>query len=108
MPKLSSTESSTLTLTNPFDHSLVAQIPYDSAEQIDAKLQASVAAFETWRSLPLTDRIQIVQMGLDRMREAAEKIARNVTLQMGKPIVQACGELTTMLDRAAQSIADAP
>lgn len=108
MPKLSPSKSANLTLTNPFDHSLVAEIPYDSAEQIEAKLRASAAAFEKWRNVPLTDRIQIIQVGLDRMRDAAETIARDVTLQMGKPIVQARGELKTMLDRAAQSIADAP
>jgi acyl-CoA reductase-like NAD-dependent aldehyde dehydrogenase len=56
----------------------------------------------------LTDRIRIVQAGLDRMKSAGESIARNVTLQMGKPLAQARGELNTMLDRARQSIEDAP
>jgi acyl-CoA reductase-like NAD-dependent aldehyde dehydrogenase len=108
MPKLSPAESANLTLTNPFDHSPVATIPYDSGEQIYAKLRASVAAFEKWRRVPLAERIRIVQTGLDRMQEAGETIARNVTMQMGKPIVQSRSELATMLDRAAQSIADAP
>ena len=97
-----------LQVANPYDHSTVAEIPYDSREQIDAKLKAAVAAIESWRNVPLTDRIRIVQAGLDRMKSAGESIARNVTLQMGKPLAQARGELNTMLDRARQSIEDAP
>lgn len=97
-----------LKVTNPYDHSTVAEIPYDSREQIDAKLGAAVAAFEQWRFVPLAERIRIVQTGLDRLKSAGETIARDVTLQMGKPLAQACGELNTLFDRARQSIADAP
>lgn len=97
-----------LKVTNPYDHSTVAEIPYDSQEQIDAKLKAAVAAFEQWRIVPLAKRIRIVQAGLDRMKSVGETIARNVTLQMGKPLSQARGELNTLFDRARQSIADAP
>jgi acyl-CoA reductase-like NAD-dependent aldehyde dehydrogenase len=97
-----------LRVTNPYDQSIVAEIPYDSQEQIDAKLQAAVAAFEKWQYVPLGERIRIVRTGLERMMQAGEAIARHVTLQMGKPLTQARGELATMLDRAEQSIADAP
>lgn len=97
-----------LKVTNPYDHSTVAEIPYDSRDQIDAKLRAAVAAFEQWRFVPLAERIRIVQTGLDRMKNSGETIARNVTLQMGKPLAQARGELNTLFDRARQSIADAP
>ena len=97
-----------LAVTNPYDQSIVAEIPYDSQEQIDAKLQASAAAFEKWQNVPLADRIRIVKTGLDRMKLSGEVIARHVTLQMGKPLTQARSELATMFDRAEQSIADAP
>jgi acyl-CoA reductase-like NAD-dependent aldehyde dehydrogenase len=108
MPNLSSSGSSLLAVTNPYDQSIVAEIPYDSPEQIGAKLQATAAAFEKWQFVPLADRIRIVQTGLERMKQAGEEIARHVTLQMGKPLKQARGELATMLDRAQQAIADAP
>jgi len=100
--------SSLLTATNPFDQSVVAEIPYDTPEQTAAKVQAAVAAFTQWRQLPLDDRIRVVSDGLAKMRAAGEQIARDVTLQMGRPIAHARGELATMFDRAEQSIADAP
>jgi acyl-CoA reductase-like NAD-dependent aldehyde dehydrogenase len=108
MPNSNSSGSSMLAVTNPYDHSIVAEIPYDTSEQIEAKLQASAAAYEKWQNLPLRDRIRIVKTGLDRMKQAGAVIARHVTLQMGKPLTQAQGELATMFDRAEQSIADAP
>jgi acyl-CoA reductase-like NAD-dependent aldehyde dehydrogenase len=108
MPNLSSSGSSMLTITNPYDQSIVAEIPFDSRKEIDAKLQASAAAFGKWQYLPLADRIRIVKTGLGRMKQAGEEIARHVTLQMGKPLAQARGELATMFDRANQAIADAP
>jgi len=100
--------NATLTATNPFDHSVVAEIPYDSSPQIEAKLQAAAIAYSQWRRLTLDDRIRIVSDGLAKMRAAGEQIARDVTLQMGRPLAHARGELATMLDRAEQSIADAP
>lgn len=108
MSTIQKSRSSVLAVINPFDQSVVAEIPYDSPQQIDAKLGAAVAAFERWRNVPLAERIRIVKQGLERMREAGEAIARNVTLQMGKPLKQARGEVATMLDRGERSLADAP
>ncbi len=97
-----------LTATNPFDQSVVAEVPYDSPEKIDAKVRAAAAAFSQWRCLTLNQRIGIVKEGLAKMRAAGEQIALDVTLQMGRPLANARGELATMFDRAEQSIADAP
>ncbi len=100
--------SSVLTATNPYDHSVVAEIPYDTAEQIQSKATAAAAAQRQWKLLSLDERIRIVTVGLEQMRDSGEKIARDVSRQMGKPLPQATGELETMFDRAAQIIADAP
>ncbi|NOY42257.1 MAG: aldehyde dehydrogenase family protein [Planctomycetes bacterium] len=97
-----------LTATNPYDQSVVAEIPYDTSEQIQSKAAAAAAAQSQWKLLSLDDRIRIASVGLEKMRESGEKIARDVSLQMGKPLAQAAGELATMFDRAAQIIADAP
>lgn len=104
----STTSSQVLQATNPYDLSTVAEICYDSANQIEAKLQAATAAQQTWRAFSLDDRLRIVGEGLERMRATGDAIARNVTLQMGKPLLQAQGELATMFDRAEQILADAP
>jgi len=99
--------TSVLTATNPYDQSVVAEIPYDSTAQIESKIAAAVAAQKKWKLLPLAERIKIASAGLEQMAAAKEKITTDISLQMGKPLAQATGEFNTMFDRAAQIITDA-
>ncbi len=101
-------QSSFLTAINPYDQSRVAEVPYDTAEQIQAHVAAAATSQAHWKRLSLDDRIRIVRTGLEKMRTAGDTIARDVSCQMGKPLGQAEGELNTMFDRAEQVIADAP
>jgi len=102
------TTSTVLTATNPYDQSIVAEIPYESTEQIASKVGATAAAQSRWKALTLDERIRIVSAGLDHLRASSDKIVREVSLQMGKPLAQGAGELATMFDRAEQIITDAP
>ncbi len=102
------TTSSVLTAKNPYDQSIVAEIPYETSEQIESKVAAAAAAQSRWKTLTLDERVRIVSAGLTHMRASGEKIAREVSLQMGKPLAQATGEFATLFDRAEQIIADAP
>jgi len=97
-----------LQVTNPYDGSIIAEVPYDTPEQIESKLQSASTAWERWRRLSLEERIPIIQAGLAILRDAGDSIALDVSRQMGKPLAQSRGELATMFDRAEQSIADAP
>lgn len=97
-----------LTATNPFDQHVVCRRSYESDASIEAKLGAARRAFENWRVLPLDKRIAQVKEGLRRFRENGEQTGRDITAQMGKPIGQSRGELSSMFERAEQSINDAP
>ncbi len=98
----------TLTVINPFDQQIVAELPYNTDAEINAKLDRANAAFSTWSRVELEHRAEIVRNGLARLRENAEQIARDVTLQMGKPITQSRAELNTLFDRAETCLALAP
>lgn len=90
----------TLTVVNPYDQSTVAELPFDTKTQITEKLDRATTAFSAWRRLSLDQRAAIVQSGLAKLRDNSEQIVRDVTLQMGKPLKQAQGELATLFDRA--------
>ncbi|MGE4632690.1 MAG: aldehyde dehydrogenase family protein, partial [Planctomycetota bacterium] len=45
-------------------------------------------------------RKSIIEQGLERFRERSEETAREVTIQMGKPITEARNEMATLFDRA--------
>ncbi|MDG2307620.1 MAG: aldehyde dehydrogenase family protein [Candidatus Binatia bacterium] len=85
---------------SPFDGAVAGTVPMDSSASVDRKLSASVAAFARWRETSLTDRRRIVEEGLSRFLDESTQIAREITLQMGKPLVQANQEVETFLDIA--------
>jgi acyl-CoA reductase-like NAD-dependent aldehyde dehydrogenase len=87
-------------IVNPFDQSTIAEIEADDSASIEAKLEAATAALPSWQARSVEERAAAIGAVLDRFREQREEIAREVSLQMGKPIAEARGELDTMLGRA--------
>ncbi len=85
---------------NPYDQSVVCELPHDSRQDIERKLADASRAYDVWHTLPLKQRIKEVQKGLAKFRRAGEEIARAITQQMGKPIVQARREVDTFFERA--------
>ena len=97
-----------LQVVNPYDQQVVCEVPLDDADRLAAKVSAARAAFERWSRLPLDERAGRVRAGLQRFRERADDIAREVTLQMGKPIREARREVQTFFERAEHMLAIAP
>jgi acyl-CoA reductase-like NAD-dependent aldehyde dehydrogenase len=97
-----------LRVVNPFDQSTVCEIPGDERGAVDRKLEAARAAQSKWKRLPLEERARVVREGLERFRADAGRIARDVTLQMGKPIRESRNEVKTVFDRAEAMLAIAP
>ena len=86
---------------NPYDQSLVCELPYDEKGVLERNLSEACRAYETWHKLSLDQRIKQVQKGLAQFRRAGEEIARDITLQMGKPIAQSrrCGHRHALVSR---------
>ncbi len=99
--------NSTVKLLNPYDQTLIREIPHDTTAKVEQALAGAQQAYRQWRELSLKQRTERIERALHQIEEQRESIARDVTLQMGKPLSQATGELETLLDRARQSIADA-
>ena len=107
--------STLLEVKSPYDGSVVGTVALDGEDAVDRKLEAARTAFSTWRELDVAERCRIVAQGLERFMAAGEEVARDISLQMGKPITQALREVETMRDRAlwalehaAESLAPEP
>jgi acyl-CoA reductase-like NAD-dependent aldehyde dehydrogenase len=92
--------TSALRVVSPYDQAVVAEVPWDSPEDLEEKLDRAQAAQRAWSRLPLEQRTTELAKALQYARSNAAQVARDVTLQMGKPIVQANREVDTMLARA--------
>ena len=89
-----------LKVVNLFDQKVMADLPFDQGKMLEKRIAGAREAYEHWRLLSLKDRARLVERGLKYFREHAEEIARDITLQMGKPLTQARGEVKTFFHRA--------
>ena len=78
---------------NPANGELLAEIAAFTPGELEAALQQSAQAAPHWRRLTLVERCKRVQQLAVVVRERAEVLARTMTLEMGKPILEARAEI---------------
>jgi succinate-semialdehyde dehydrogenase len=78
---------------NPANGDIIERFPWlDSADR-DKALNAAVQGFQRWRDMPVGERAAVLVRVAAYFREHAERFARTMTLEMGKPIRQARSEV---------------
>ncbi len=87
-----------LTSFNPSDGQPIADVVMASATTYDQVVQASVAAFESWRNVPAPQRGQLVRDLGNILRDYREPLGELVTLEMGKIRAEGIGEVQEMID----------
>ena len=78
---------------NPATGATVAQLDAHTAAQIDDKLNAAVRAQLAWACRPVTQRVKLLSAVAVQLRKGKAHYARLITLEMGKPIVEAEAEI---------------
>jgi succinate-semialdehyde dehydrogenase / glutarate-semialdehyde dehydrogenase len=78
---------------NPATGQAFARLPHASRADLDRALAAAERAFKTWRISSPMERSRILRQVAQLTRERAAAIARNITLEMGKPLAEAAGEV---------------
>ncbi|MBD0678817.1 aldehyde dehydrogenase family protein [Pseudomonas sp. PSB11] len=78
---------------NPATGEQIGHYPFESAAAMDAALSRSANGFRAWRREPVAQRVQrLIALG-QALRDNAQAMATMITLEMGKPIAQARGEI---------------
>lgn len=96
---------STITCLSPIDGAIVATRPVASEAEIAAVLAAARKAQAVWRRVPVAERAIVLSRAVDAMLAMKEEIGPELTLQMGRPIRYAAGELRGFEERARHMIA---
>jgi succinate-semialdehyde dehydrogenase/glutarate-semialdehyde dehydrogenase len=78
---------------NPRDGKVLKTFPLLTDIQLEGKLAAAARCFETWRSTSYAERAVIVAKAAAILHAGAESFARTMTLEMGKRINEARGEV---------------
>lgn len=87
-------------VTNPATLEVLGHLPHASQADLDRALASAQRAFESWRHSSPMKRSEILRKVEQLSRERAETIGRNMTLDQGKPLAEAIGEITSCADHA--------
>lgn len=78
---------------NPASGAPVAEVPLASPADLDEALAAAERGFALWRATDVDARAAILHKAAALLRERTEQIATLLTLEQGKPLVEARGEV---------------
>jgi succinate-semialdehyde dehydrogenase/glutarate-semialdehyde dehydrogenase len=78
---------------SPFDGKLIKNFADIDAKQYEAKLAAAQTCYETWRHKTYAERAAIIGKAAELLHEQADAFAHTMTLEMGKRISEARGEV---------------
>ncbi len=83
---------------NPATGRVIGRLPHASADDLQRALQAAERAFRSWKASSPMDRSAILRKVAELSRQRAAEIGRNITLDMGKPLAEATGEVVACAD----------
>lgn len=82
---------------NPATGEVVARAAHAAVEDLDLALAAAARGFETWRRVSPYDRSAVIRKAVDLIRERRDDIAALLTMEQGKTLAEAKGELGVCL-----------
>ena len=89
---------------SPHDGSVIGRVSLGTLDDYNASVEASVAAFEEWRTWPAPKRGEIVRQIGEALREKRDALGSLVALEMGKILPEGIGEVQEMIDIAEFSV----
>lgn len=87
-------------IINPATEAVIKEIAEDTAASIQSKYEAAKAAQKQWAQVPLKERIACIAKFNELMLANADKIATDLSAEVGKPLGQAKGEINGGVGRS--------
>lgn len=85
----------TAAVIDPATEDTIGQVPIATAGDLAAALEAAAVGFAAWRRVAPADRAVVLHRAAELLRQRREKVARVVTLELGKPLREARVEVDT-------------
>jgi aldehyde dehydrogenase (NAD+) len=83
---------------SPIDGGALCSVAYDTHDSLDAKVADAARAFKEWREVPAPKRGDLVRIFGNVLRDHKEPLAQLVSLECGKVLEEARGEVQEMVD----------
>lgn len=88
----------TLPVVNPASGDPIGTVAHADRSDLDQALEAADKAFKVWRGVSAFDRSKMMRKAADLLRERANAIAPLLTMEQGKPVPEAKGEVLAAAD----------
>src|SRR5207302_9400325 len=82
----------TLGVSNPATDEVLDEVAYGGRAAANRDIEAAQKALPGWRKLTAWDRAKVLKKTAELMRERGDAIARTLTMEQGKPLVEAKAE----------------
>ena len=78
-----------LEIINPATEEVIGKVSHARKEDLDIALTAAEKAFNSWKNVSAYERSKILRKAADIVRSKADEIATLMTMEQGKPLVEA-------------------
>jgi succinate-semialdehyde dehydrogenase/glutarate-semialdehyde dehydrogenase len=85
-------------VVNPSKDNVLGSLPMAGKAELDAALAAADKGFKVWRKVSAFERAKIMRKAADLIRSRAESIARLMTLEQGKLLIESTLEVQMAAD----------
>lgn len=82
-----------MAVINPANGAVIAEVPDNTAEDTAAAIAAAEKALPEWRARPAAERAKLLERWSALLTEHTGDLARILTLEQGKPLSEARGEI---------------
>jgi len=95
-----SREIETVDVLNPASQEILGKVPYgkNTSSDVADAVESASRAFKLWREVPVMKRVQPLYKLKQLLEEHAEDIARTITLESGKTLLEARGEIQRAIE----------
>jgi aldehyde dehydrogenase (NAD+) len=87
-----------LAVRSPIDGALLTSLRCHTQAEVEASIARAAGAFLIWRDVPAPQRGTLVRLFGEALRALQEPLARLVTIECGKILTEARGEVQEMID----------
>jgi len=88
-----SQNNETYDVINPATEEIIGKASKAGEEDVNKALKSAEKGLEVWRNTPPWQRSKIIRKIADLMREKTDVLAKWMTLEVGKPLAEAAGEV---------------
>ena len=93
-----SSDKQTYEVINPANEEIIGHASKATKEDVEKALKSAQKGLEIWKNTSPWERSYIIRKIADKMREKQDVLAKWMTLEMGKPLVEAKGEVNGSAD----------